>query len=75
VDEQGHRGFDVDICRALSAAIFAPRTKSGEQASSVELFLRGSDVDVVAPPDVVAQREGWGCSSGPGCFDDRAFWF
>ena len=73
VDEQGrYRGFDVDICRALSAAIFGtPDKVRYEQASSVEQFLRGSDVDVVSRRLTWSlQREGMGLLFGPVMFYD-----
>ena len=73
VDEQGrYRGFDVDICRALSAAIFGtPDKVRYEQASSVEPFLRGSDVDVVSRRLTWSlQREGMGLLFGPVMFYD-----
>jgi general L-amino acid transport system substrate-binding protein len=73
VDEHGrYRGFDVDICRALSAAIFGtPDKVRYEQASSVEPFLRGSDVDVVSRRLTWSlQREGMGLLFGPVMFYD-----
>ena len=49
-DAQGrHRGLDVDICRALSAAIFGvPDKVRFVQASSVAAFRRTSTIDVVS---------------------------
>src|SRR3954451_18478453 len=50
VDEQGrYRGLDVDVCRAVAAAIFGTADKVRYSlASSVDQFQRGSDVDVVS---------------------------
>jgi general L-amino acid transport system substrate-binding protein len=73
VDEQDqYHGFDVDICRALSAAIFGtPEKVRYEQASSVEQFLRASDVDVVSRRLTWSlQREGMGLLFGPVMFFD-----
>jgi general L-amino acid transport system substrate-binding protein len=73
VDEQGrYTGFDVDICRALSAAIFGtPDKVRYEQASSVEQFLRVPDVDVVSRRLTWSlQREGMGLLFGPVMFYD-----
>lgn len=49
-DAQGrYRGLDVDICRALSAAIFGvPDKVRFVQASSVAAFRRSTSVDVVS---------------------------
>jgi general L-amino acid transport system substrate-binding protein len=73
VDEQGrYTGFDVDICRGLSAAIFGtPDNVRYEQASSVEQFLRVPDVDVVSRRLTWSlQREGMGLLFGPVMFYD-----
>ena len=73
VDEQGrYAGFDVDICRALSAAIFGtPDKVRYEPASSVEQFLRAPDVDVVSRRLTWSlQREGMGLLFGPVMFYD-----
>jgi general L-amino acid transport system substrate-binding protein len=73
VDEQGqYHGFDVDICRALSAAIFGtPDKVRYELASSVEQFLHASDVDVVSRRLTWSlQREGMGLLFGPVMFFD-----
>jgi general L-amino acid transport system substrate-binding protein len=44
-----HAGLDVDVCRAISAAIFgtADRVKYAP-ASRIEQFLRSDDIDVVS---------------------------
>jgi general L-amino acid transport system substrate-binding protein len=77
VDEQGrHWGFDVDICRALSAAIFGtPDKVRYEQASSVDQFLGAPDIDVVSRRLTWSlQREGMGLLFGPVMFyDGQAF--
>jgi general L-amino acid transport system substrate-binding protein len=73
VDERGrYTGFDVDICRALSAAIFGtPDKVRYEQASSVEQFLASSEVDVVSRRLTWSlQREGMGLLFGPVMFYD-----
>jgi general L-amino acid transport system substrate-binding protein len=73
VDDQGrYRGFDVDICRALSAAIFGtPDRVRYEQASSVEQFLLAPDIDVVSRRLTWSlQREGMGLLFGPVIFYD-----
>ena len=50
VDAQGHyRGLDVDLCRALSAAIFGtPDNVKYVQALTVGEFLRAAEIDVVS---------------------------
>jgi general L-amino acid transport system substrate-binding protein len=73
VDEQGrYTGFDVDICRGLSAAIFGtPERVRYEPASSVEQFLRVPEVDVVSRRLTWSlQREGMGLLFGPVMFYD-----
>jgi general L-amino acid transport system substrate-binding protein len=73
VDEHGrYSGFDVDICRALSAAIFgAPEKVRYQQASSVDEFLRSPDVDVVSRRLTWSlRREGLGLLFGPVMFYD-----
>ena len=50
VDARGrYRGFDIDMCRALAAAVFGTpdKIKFGEVASVSE-FLKNDDIDVVA---------------------------
>jgi general L-amino acid transport system substrate-binding protein len=73
VDDRGrHSGFDVDICRAVAAAIFG----TGEQvrfvqATSVEDFLRSSDIDIVSRRLTWSlEREGLGLLFGPITFYD-----
>src|SRR5262249_13612326 len=50
VDAQGrYRGMDVDVCRAIAAAIFsAPDRVRFVKVSSVGEFLGSSDIDVVS---------------------------
>jgi general L-amino acid transport system substrate-binding protein len=50
VDERGrYRGLDVDICRAMAAALFGdPDRVAYRQASSVHEFLRSDDIDLVS---------------------------
>jgi general L-amino acid transport system substrate-binding protein len=73
VDEQGgYSGFDVDICRALSSAIFgSPERVRYEQVSSVDQFLRAPEIDVVSRRLTWSlQREGMGLLFGPVMFYD-----
>jgi general L-amino acid transport system substrate-binding protein len=73
MDEQGrYSGFDVDICRALSAAIFGtPDNVRYEHALSVEQLLRASDVDLVSRRLTWSlQREGMGLLFGPVMYYD-----
>lgn len=50
VDPQGrYRGFDVDVCRAIAAAIFGTAEKTRfVQVSSVAEFLKNDPIDVVS---------------------------
>jgi general L-amino acid transport system substrate-binding protein len=50
VDRQGrYRGFDVDICRAVAAAILGTAEKTRFiQVSSVAEFLKNDEIDVVS---------------------------
>jgi general L-amino acid transport system substrate-binding protein len=50
VDDRGrYRGLDVDICRAMAAALFGdPDRVAYRQASSVHEFLRSDDIDLVS---------------------------
>lgn len=73
VDEQGrYSGLDVDVCRAVSAAIFAtPDNVRYEHASSVEQFQRTPDIDLVSRRLTWSlQREGMGLLFGPVMFYD-----
>jgi general L-amino acid transport system substrate-binding protein len=50
VDAQGHyRGLDIDVCRALAAAIFGtPEKTRFILASSVAEFLKSDEIDVIS---------------------------
>jgi general L-amino acid transport system substrate-binding protein len=50
VDAQGrYRGFDIDICRAIAAAIFGSADKSRFiQVSNVADFLKNDQIDIVS---------------------------
>jgi general L-amino acid transport system substrate-binding protein len=73
VDGQGrYSGLDVDVCRAVSAAIFGtPDSVRYEQASSVEQFQRTPDIDLVSRRLTWSlQREAMGLRFGPVMFYD-----
>jgi general L-amino acid transport system substrate-binding protein len=73
VDGQGrYSGLDVDVCRAVSAAIFGtPDNVRYEHASSVEEFQKASDIDLVSRRLTWSlQREGLGLQFGPVMFYD-----
>ena len=73
VDERGrYSGLDVDVCRAVSAAIFGtPDHVRYEPASSVDQFQRTPDVDLVSRRLTWSlQREGMGLLFGPVMFYD-----
>jgi general L-amino acid transport system substrate-binding protein len=73
VDERGrYSGLDVDVCRAVSAAIFGtPDKVRYEVAASVDQFQRASDVDLVSRRLTWSlQREGMGLLFGPVIFYD-----
>jgi general L-amino acid transport system substrate-binding protein len=73
VDDTGrYVGFDVDICRAVSAAIFGdPEQVTFVRASSVEDFLRSTEIDVVSRRLTWSlAREGLGLLFGPVTFYD-----
>lgn len=73
-DSQGrYRGMDIDVCRALSAAIFGTPDKVHYlPAPSVEGFLRDDSVDVIARRITwELKREGsFGLLFGPTIFHD-----
>ena len=50
VDARGrYRGFDIDMCRALAAAVFGTPDKiKFVEVASVSAFLKNDDIDVVA---------------------------
>jgi general L-amino acid transport system substrate-binding protein len=73
VDGQGqYAGLDVDICRAMAAAIFAaPDKVRYVEATSVDQFVRSPDVDVISRRLTwTLQREGLGLLFGPVTFYD-----
>jgi general L-amino acid transport system substrate-binding protein len=74
VDPSGrYRGFEVDICRAVAAAIFgSPDKVTFVRALSVAEFLRRTDIDVVARRITwELRREGeYGLTFGPVTFYD-----
>jgi general L-amino acid transport system substrate-binding protein len=73
VDERGrYSGLDVDVCRAVAAAIFGTADKVRYSlASSVDQLHRGSDVDLVSRRLTWSlQREGMGLLFGPVVFYD-----
>jgi general L-amino acid transport system substrate-binding protein len=73
VDGQGrYSGLDVDICRAVAAAIFGtPGNVRYEHATSVEQFQKTPDIDVVSRRLTWSlQREAMGLLFGPVTFYD-----
>lgn len=73
VDERGrYSGLDVDVCRAVAAAIFGTADKVRyELASSVDQFQRTPEVDLVSRRLTWSlQREGLGLLFGPVTFYD-----
>jgi general L-amino acid transport system substrate-binding protein len=73
VDEQGrYRGLDIDVCRAVSAAIFGtPEKVRYELAPSIDQFLHGSDADLVSRRLTWSlQRDSVGLLFGPVLFYD-----
>ena len=73
VDERGrYSGLDVDVCRAVAAAIFGTADKVRyELASSVDQFQRTPEVDLVSRRLTWSlQREGMGLLFGPVTFYD-----
>jgi general L-amino acid transport system substrate-binding protein len=73
VDERGrYSGLDVDVCRAVAAAIFGTADKVRyELASSVDQFQRTPEVDLVSRRLTWSlQREGMGLLFGPVVFYD-----
>jgi general L-amino acid transport system substrate-binding protein len=73
VDERGrYTGLDVEVCRAVSAAIFGtPDKVRYEQAVSIDQFQRRPEVDLVSRRLTWSlQREGMGLLFGPVMFYD-----
>jgi general L-amino acid transport system substrate-binding protein len=67
-----YKGLDVDICRAVAAAILgSPDKVRYELASTVEQFQKNSDIDLVSRRLTWSlQREGAGLLFGPVMFYD-----
>jgi general L-amino acid transport system substrate-binding protein len=73
VDKQGrYSGFDVDICRALSAAIFGqPDRVRYLITPTIQDFLKATDIDLVSRRLTwTLMREGLGVLFGPVMFYD-----
>jgi len=73
VDKQGrYSGLDVDICRALSAAIFGqPDRVRYVITTTIQDFLRSTDIDLVSRRLTwTLTREGQGVLFGPVMFYD-----
>jgi general L-amino acid transport system substrate-binding protein len=77
VDQSGrYTGLDVDICRALAAAIFGtPDKVRFVPAATVDAFLKSSEADLISRRLTWSlQREGLGLLFGPVTFyDGQAF--
>ena len=73
VDRQGHyTGFDVDFCRAVAAAIVGSAERIRyQQADSIEVLQRSSDIDIVSRRLTWSlRREGLHVLFGPVTFYD-----
>ena len=73
VDRQGHyTGFDVDICRAVAAAILGSAERIRYQPiESIDVFQRSADIDVVSRRLTWSlRREGLHVLFGPVTFYD-----
>jgi len=73
VDSQGHyTGFDVDICRAVAAAILGSAERIRYQpVATIDLFQRSSDIDIVSRRLTWSlRREGLHVRFGPVTFYD-----
>jgi general L-amino acid transport system substrate-binding protein len=73
VDDRGqYSGLDVDVCRALAAAIFGTADKVRfVAAGTVDAFLKSTEVDLVSRRLTWSlQREGLGLLFGPVTFYD-----
>jgi general L-amino acid transport system substrate-binding protein len=73
VDSQGHySGFDVDFCRAVAAAIVGSADRIRyQQADSIEVLQRSSDIDIVSRRLTWSlRREGLHVLFGPVTFYD-----
>ena len=73
IDNQGrYTGFDIDMCRALAAAIFGtPEKVRFVRAESVQDFIKSNQIDVVSRRLTWSlTREGLGLLFGPITFYD-----
>jgi general L-amino acid transport system substrate-binding protein len=73
VDAQGHyAGLDVDICRAIAAAIFGSDQKVRfVETATLDRFLASNDIDIVSRRLTWSlRREGLGLLFGPVMFYD-----
>src|SRR6266850_6203431 len=73
VDREGHyTGFDVDMCRAVAAAIVGSADRIRyEPVASLDLFLRSNDIDIVSRRLTWSlRREGMHVLFGPVTFYD-----
>ena len=73
VDAKGrYSGLDVDICRAVAAAIFGSDEKMRYvQASTLDQFVASNDIDIVSRRLTWSlRREGLGLNFGPVMFYD-----
>src|SRR5262245_25752220 len=73
IDSQGHyAGFDVDICRAVAAAILGSAERIRYQpVATIDLFQRSSDIDIVSRRLTWSlRREGLHVLFGPVTFYD-----
>ena len=73
VDSQGHyTGFDIDICRAVAAAVVGSAERIRYQpVASIDLFQRSTDIDIVSRRLTWSlRREGMHVLFGPVTFYD-----
>jgi general L-amino acid transport system substrate-binding protein len=73
VDSQGHyTGFDIDICRAVAAAVVGSAERIRYQpVASIDLFQRSNDIDIVSRRLTWSlRREGMHVLFGPVTFYD-----
>src|SRR5678809_1586400 len=73
VDSRGHyTGFDIDICRAVAAAILGSAERIRyEPVTSIDVFQRSSDIDIVSRRLTWSlRREGLHVLFGPITFYD-----
>lgn len=73
VDGEGHyTGFDVDMCRAVAAAVLGSADRIRfEPVASIEAFLGSNEIDIVSRRLTVSlRREALGVRFGPVTFHD-----